>query len=73
MSAAVAVASSVSPPATASPESIVLVGQWVQANGKDMLLIDPVDQAYNILYADPEKAEVSVFGAASDAETTATV
>ena len=48
------------------------------STGKDLLLIDPADQAYNILYADPVTATVSVFGEtadaaeATDADTTAT-
>ena len=36
-----------------SPASIVLRGQWVKnEKGKDLIVIDPTDQAYSVVYAD---------------------
>jgi hypothetical protein len=34
-------------------DALVLKGQWVtDTSGKDLLLIDPTDQPYEIVYAD---------------------
>ena len=45
-----------------SADSVVLKGQHVQdETGKDLVLIDPADQPYNILYADGTNSTVSTF------------
>lgn len=36
-----------------SPASIVIKGQWVKnEEGKDLILFDPSDQAYDVMFAD---------------------
>ncbi len=43
-------------------DPLVLKGQWVRnAEGKDLLLIDPTDQPYEIVYADKESSSVTGF------------
>ena len=42
--------------------SLVLRGQWVQdESGRDLIVIDPTDQAYEIVYADKDKSRIVEF------------
>ena len=60
--AVVAPVAPIVPPKTVSAESIVIRGQWVQdPEGKDLIIMDPTDQAYEVIYADKETSSVSTF------------
>ena len=45
-----------------NPASIVIKGQWVKnEEGKDMILMDPTDQPYEVIYADRGTNSVTKF------------
>ena len=59
---AAAVAAAGPAPEPISKGSIVLRGQWVQdSGGKDLIIIDPTDQSYEVLYADKDTSSIRTF------------
>ena len=45
-----------------SPAAIVIKGQWVKnEDGKDLIIMDPTDQPYDVLFADRATNSVTKF------------
>ena len=45
-----------------SPAAIVIKGQWVKnEEGKDLIIMDPTDQPYDVLFADRATNSVTKF------------
>lgn len=45
-----------------SPQSIVIRGQWIKdRTGRDLIVMDPTEQAYDVEYADRENCQIVKF------------